>query len=48
MLKKIVAKIPVSIKLLTLIVAAFSTGYVAGNFGYQKTEIIMQKICEVY
>lgn len=41
-------KIPVPIKLLTLIIAAFLTGYVAGNFGYQKTEIIMQKICDVY
>ena len=46
--KFIAEKIPDPVKLVFFYSLAFYAGYVVGDFGYQNTDIIMQKICEVY
>ena len=46
--KFIAEKIPDPAKLVFFYSLAFLFGYMVGGFGYQNTEAIMQKICEVY
>ena len=46
--KFIAEKIPDPVKLVFFYSLAFYAGYVVGDFGYQNTDIIMQKICDVY
>ena len=44
----IAEKIPDPVKLGFFYSLAFYAGYVVGDFGYQNTDIVIQKICEVY
>ena len=46
--KFITEKIPDPAKLVFFYSLAFYAGYIVGDFGYQHTDIIIQKICEVY
>ena len=46
--KFIAEKIPDPAKLVFFYSLAFYVGYIVGDIGYQNTDIIMQKICEVY
>ena len=46
--KFITEKIPDPAKLVFFYSLAFYVGYMVGDIGYQNTDIIMQKICDVY
>ena len=44
----ITEKIPDPAKILFFYSLSFYVGYMVGEFGYHNTDVIMQKICDVY